>query len=144
MAGVVGQIVLGGLTVLFDLKPPFVMGHFLLSMVLVWNAVVLHHRAGEADGASRAGRRRPRSAGSRRLSVALAGVVIFAGTVRHRRPARTAATRTAERLHLVIEDVARVHGCAGRGLRSRLAARAAVDGRRGPPPCGGAGWCCWR
>lgn len=49
VAGVVGQIVLGRFTVTFELAPPFVMGHFLLSLVLVTNAVVLHHRAGEPD-----------------------------------------------------------------------------------------------
>ena len=49
VAGVIGQIVLGGLTVLFELRPPFVMGHFMLSMVLVANAVVLHVRAGQLD-----------------------------------------------------------------------------------------------
>jgi heme a synthase len=48
--GVIGQIVLGGLVVLFHLYPPLVMGHFVLSMVLVANAVVLHHRAGMPDG----------------------------------------------------------------------------------------------
>ena len=48
--GVIGQIVLGGLVVLFHLYPPLVMGHFVLSMVLVGNAVVLHHRAGLPDG----------------------------------------------------------------------------------------------
>jgi ATP-dependent Clp protease adapter protein ClpS len=47
VAGVIAQIVLGGLVVLFHLSPRLVIGHFLLSMVLVWNAVVLHHRAGE-------------------------------------------------------------------------------------------------
>lgn len=52
VAGVVGQIVLGSLTVRFDLAPPFVMGHLLLSLVLVTNAVVLHHRAGEPDEAA--------------------------------------------------------------------------------------------
>src|SRR5688572_28786990 len=41
VAGVIAQIVLGGLVVLFDLSPWLVMGHFVLSMVLVWNAVVL-------------------------------------------------------------------------------------------------------
>ncbi len=51
VAGVLGQIVLGGLTVLFELRPPFVIGHFVLSMVLVWNAFVLHHRAGHDGGA---------------------------------------------------------------------------------------------
>ena len=49
--GVIGQIVLGGLVVLFHLYPPLVMGHFVLSMVLVANAVVLHHRAGLPDEA---------------------------------------------------------------------------------------------
>jgi cytochrome c oxidase assembly protein subunit 15 len=49
VAGVVGQIVLGMFTVRYHLAPPLVMGHFLLSIVLVTNAVVLHHRAGEPD-----------------------------------------------------------------------------------------------
>ena len=48
--GVIGQIVLGGLVVLFHLYPPLVMGHFVVSMVLVADAVVLHHRAGWPDG----------------------------------------------------------------------------------------------
>ena len=37
--GIVGQIVLGGETVKHDLAPPYVMGHFLLSLLLVWDAV---------------------------------------------------------------------------------------------------------
>src|SRR4029077_20691590 len=52
VAGLIGQIVLGVLVVLFDLAPPLVMGHFTLSMLLVLDAVVLHHRAGLPDGAS--------------------------------------------------------------------------------------------
>ncbi|MGH9117679.1 MAG: COX15/CtaA family protein, partial [Acidimicrobiales bacterium] len=48
VAGVVGQIVLGGLTVLFHLWPPLVMGHLLLSLALVTCGVVLHERAGWA------------------------------------------------------------------------------------------------
>jgi cytochrome c oxidase assembly protein subunit 15 len=52
VAGVIGQIVLGGLTVLFELRPPFVIAHFVLSMVLVWNAVVLHQRGRYASVAS--------------------------------------------------------------------------------------------
>lgn len=47
--GVVAQIVLGGVTVKFHLWPPLVIGHFILSMILVCNAVVLHHRAGRRD-----------------------------------------------------------------------------------------------
>jgi cytochrome c oxidase assembly protein subunit 15 len=49
VAGVIGQIILGRFTVHYELAPPFVMGHFLLSLVLVTNAVALHHRAGEPD-----------------------------------------------------------------------------------------------
>jgi cytochrome c oxidase assembly protein subunit 15 len=50
VAGVVGQIVLGGLTVLFHLWPPLVMGHFLLSIALVTCGLVLHERAGAPEG----------------------------------------------------------------------------------------------
>ncbi|HEY0558982.1 MAG TPA: COX15/CtaA family protein [Frankiaceae bacterium] len=39
--GYVGQAVLGGITVLFDLAPLFVAAHFLLSMVLIVNAAAL-------------------------------------------------------------------------------------------------------
>src|SRR5438309_109390 len=35
VGGVVAQAVLGGLTVLFDLAPPFVMAHFLVSIALL-------------------------------------------------------------------------------------------------------------
>lgn len=51
VAGVIGQIVLGGITVLVDLHPIAVQGHFILSMVLIANAVWLVHRAGMPDGA---------------------------------------------------------------------------------------------
>src|SRR3977135_2274129 len=46
VAGLVGQIVLGGESVKHNLAPGFVMGHFLLSLLLLWDAIVLHHRAG--------------------------------------------------------------------------------------------------
>jgi len=49
VAGVIAQIVLGGLLVRTELDPRFTMGHFLLSMVLIWNAVVLQHRAAWPD-----------------------------------------------------------------------------------------------
>jgi heme a synthase len=52
VAGVIGQIVLGGITVLFHLWPPLVMGHFVLSMAILADAVVLHHRAGWPDAPS--------------------------------------------------------------------------------------------
>ncbi|MDP9073379.1 MAG: COX15/CtaA family protein, partial [Actinomycetota bacterium] len=49
VAGLIGQIVLGGESVRHQLAPPFIMGHFLLSIVLLTNALVLHHRAGLDD-----------------------------------------------------------------------------------------------
>ncbi len=49
VAGVVGQVILGGLVVWYHLSPWLVIGHFLLSIVLVANAVLLHHRAGQPD-----------------------------------------------------------------------------------------------
>jgi cytochrome c oxidase assembly protein subunit 15 len=109
VAGVIGQIVLGGLTVLFDLAPPFVMGHFILSMVLLWNAVVLHHRAGIPDG----GRTRPvvspTLVAMSRLLVASAAIVVFTGTV-VTAAGPHAGDASARRLDAAVSDVARVHG----------------------------------
>src|SRR4051794_13533082 len=53
VAGVVGQVVLGGLTVIFELRPPWVMAHFLLSMLLILDAAALHWRSGQPDGPRR-------------------------------------------------------------------------------------------
>lgn len=79
VAGVLGQVVLGGLTVLFKLAPPLVMAHFVLSVLLLWDAAVLHHRAGRPDTAPRA--MVPRELlWLSRLLVATTAVVIVAGT----------------------------------------------------------------
>ncbi|EIV90926.1 uncharacterized protein required for cytochrome oxidase assembly [Frankia sp. QA3] len=48
--GYLGQAVLGGITVLTKLHPATVAAHFLLSMVLLWNAVVLDRRARQGAG----------------------------------------------------------------------------------------------
>jgi cytochrome c oxidase assembly protein subunit 15 len=108
VAGVVGQIVLGGLTVLFELAPPFVMGHFLLSMVLIWNAVVLHHRAGQPDGPTA-----PVVAGHlvalSRMVLVAASLVVFTGTV-VTAAGPHAGDETARRLDVAVPDVARIHG----------------------------------
>jgi len=50
VAGVIGQIVLGGITVLVELHPIAVGGHFVLSMILVADAVVLVWRSGRPAG----------------------------------------------------------------------------------------------
>jgi cytochrome c oxidase assembly protein subunit 15 len=49
VAGVFAQILLGGATVLVDLHPLFVSGHFLLSIVLLWNAMILLDKARRPD-----------------------------------------------------------------------------------------------
>ena len=107
VAGVIGQIVLGGLTVLFELAPPFVMGHFILSMVLLWNAVVLHHRAGRPEGASRpvVG---PALTGLGRLLLGAAALVVLTGTV-VTAAGPHAGDASARRLDVAVSDVARVH-----------------------------------
>src|SRR4051812_39485991 len=80
VGGFVGQAVIGGLSVLYDLSPPWVMAHFLLSMVMVWASLLLVHRAEPAWI--------PRPPGARhelvllgRLLVCVASVVLVLGAV---------------------------------------------------------------
>lgn len=109
--GVLAQIVLGGLTVLYELAPPFVMGHFLLSAVLVFCAVVLHHRAGEPDR----GERRPVAtpeirALTRALGVAAAVVLVMGTAVTGSGP--HGGDADVERLGFFLPDITRVHAIA--------------------------------
>jgi cytochrome c oxidase assembly protein subunit 15 len=79
VAGVLAQIVLGGLTVLYKLDPPWVMGHFVLSFAVLADAVVLHYRAGRPDTPARpvVSRDLVRLG---RLVLATVGVVVILGT----------------------------------------------------------------
>ncbi len=110
VAGVLGQIVLGGLTVLFELRPPFVIAHFLLSMVILANAVVLHWRAGQPEAPARlAVPEELRGLG--RVVLAATAVVVVLGTV------VTAAgphggDERAERLDVPLHRAAQLHGTA--------------------------------
>ncbi|MCY4105033.1 MAG: COX15/CtaA family protein [bacterium] len=110
VAGVAGQVVLGGLVVWYHLSPWLVIAHFLLSMVLVANAVVLHHRAGLPDGAPRGAGAPARAAGHlTRLLVVLAVLAIVSGTL------LTGAgphggDADVERLQYDIPSLARLHG----------------------------------
>ena len=132
VGGVLAQIVLGGLVVLLDLSPRLVMLHFLVSMGLVANAAVLHHRAGEGEGP-----RRPvvgpsvRSLG--RLLIGAATLVLVLGTfVTASGP--HAGDEQAERLDLAVGDVARVHGIAVMLLLALTLATLWVLHREGAPP----------
>jgi heme a synthase len=80
LLGVVGQAILGGITVLTDLHPAAVASHFLLSGLLIAAATLLYERSGEGDGPAQ-----PLVRGEVRwLSRALLGVtaaVVVVGTV---------------------------------------------------------------
>jgi cytochrome c oxidase assembly protein subunit 15 len=114
VAGVVGQIVLGGLTVLFELRPGFVMAHFLLSMAILADAVVLHDRAGRPDDRDDPAPARGWVADRdlRRLGalvVVAAGLVLFLGTV-VTSSGPHGGDEHAERLQFALPEVARFHG----------------------------------
>jgi heme a synthase len=108
VAGVIGQIVLGGITVLVDLNPFAVASHMLLSQAIVACAVVLVRRAGEPDGS-----RRPIvSSRARRLCWALTvvtGAAIVAGTV-VTGAGPHAGDEDVQRFDVEITDAARTHG----------------------------------
>jgi len=113
VAGVFAQAVLGGLTVLFELRPEFVMAHFLVSLVLLANALVLYRRASEPPASWPGGASRPIVDPSvrtlARVLLGLAMVVVTTGTV-------VTATgphggdEEAKRFALDLPTVARIHG----------------------------------
>ena len=77
VGGVLGQAVLGGITVLTALNPLVVAGHFLVSTVLIAVAVVLADRAGDPDPPEPI----PALRWLARLVVPLAGAVLVLGTL---------------------------------------------------------------
>ena len=79
--GVVGQAVLGGITVLTDLHPATVAAHFLLSMVLVALAVALYERGNESGDAPPRPLVRPELRWLGRALAGLAVAVLVLGTV---------------------------------------------------------------
>lgn len=122
VAGVVAQIVWGGLTVLNDLDPRFVMGHYLISAALIADAVVLVVRAGGGDpGPATEGRggtgRGPTPAVSPRTLWLSRGLVastmaaVVAGTI-VTNTGPHAGDVDARRFGFDITDVVRVHGVA--------------------------------
>lgn len=110
VAGVIGQVVLGAIVVIVDLHPAAVQGHFLLSMVLVANALVLIRRAGQPDGVPV---RHVVSDGTRRrvwavvigMTAAILAGTIVTGTGPH------AGDEKARRFEFfTISEATRVHG----------------------------------
>lgn len=78
VGGIGCQIVLGGLTVLFELAPLFVVAHFLLSMAMLVVALTLWNRA-RVSAPQRSVS--ARAARLMRLNVGLTGVVVLLGTL---------------------------------------------------------------
>ncbi|MXZ51683.1 MAG: heme A synthase, partial [Acidimicrobiaceae bacterium] len=118
VAGVLAQVGLGALLVLSELDPRFTMGHFLLSMVLLWNAAVLDVRArSDFESAGAAGR--PRGSpgerptdGTTRLMLwavlVVGGALLVTGTLVTGAGPHAGDSR-AERLPLLVREVARIH-----------------------------------
>jgi heme a synthase len=108
VAGFFAQAVLGGLTVLFQLQPQFVMAHFLLSLALLANAIVLHHRAGQPEGRSQLRVTPVVRQVATALLVAVSVVAITGTVVTASGP--HGGDAKAKRFSYSIPQVARVHG----------------------------------
>lgn len=107
VAGIIGQIVLGGLTVLAELAPPFVMGHYLLSILLVWNGLVLLDRA-SGPGTPAVPTVSHRTITLSRLLIAAALVLLTTGTV-VTGTGPHGGDEDAPRFAFDISDVVRIH-----------------------------------
>jgi cytochrome c oxidase assembly protein subunit 15 len=105
VAGVIGQIVLGGISVLTHLNPYAVASHFLLSMLLVTDAVVLHYRASEPPGHVPREKRLVHAVLAAAIAVIALGTVVT-GTGPH------GGDENAHRFQFVLTDVARIHSLA--------------------------------
>jgi cytochrome c oxidase assembly protein subunit 15 len=109
VVGVLVQIVLGAIVVKTELVPAAVSAHFLVSMALVWMAVVLHLRAGRPDAPGRPVAPRPVVVLAR-TQIAAATAVLFVGTLVTGSGPHSGDPGEIERLDLNIREVARVHG----------------------------------
>mgnify|MGYP001819012542 FL=1 len=106
VAGVVAQILLGAVTVRLELTPATVMAHFLVSMVLIWNAVVLVERS-DPDPPPRF---HPGRSFRRLIQAltALTAIVLVSGTVVTGAGPHGGDDR-ADRINVTLQTVARVH-----------------------------------
>ena len=126
--GVIVQVIVGALVVREHLPPSLVITHFLVSMVLVWNAVELDHRSRLPD---RADKSLPAKTlkGLTKLLLVIGVVVIVTGTIvtgsgphsgaekqqilealENQGETPSISTLEVERLPFDVPDVARIHG----------------------------------
>jgi len=136
VGGVIGQIVLGGVTVLTHLHPVAVQSHFLLSLVIVVAAVTLHRRAGREPGEVHLlvpERVRHLS----RLALVLLVAAIVAGTVMTGTGPHAGAARGDDPVRRFAYDprrVAQVHGVLVELFTAALLATLILAWRKGAPP----------
>ena len=110
IAGSVAQILLGRAVVVLELDPIAVAGHFLLSAVMLWNAIVLWLRAGSARQPT-ASRVDWATVLHSRIVVGLATVLLVVGTLVTGTGPNSGDSR-AERLGLDFTTIARTHSVA--------------------------------
>jgi cytochrome c oxidase assembly protein subunit 15 len=108
VGGFVGQAVIGGLSVLYKLSPGWVMAHFLLSMLLMWAGLVLVHRA-HPDWEPRTPDAPRELVWLGRVLVAVAGVVLFLGTVTTGTGPHAGDKAHVKRLPFALERVTQLH-----------------------------------
>jgi cytochrome c oxidase assembly protein subunit 15 len=108
VAGFIGQAVVGGLSVLYHLSPPWVMAHFLLSMAMLWAALVLVHRSDPAWVPSHPEVKRELVLLCR-LLVGVAAGVLFLGTVTTGTGPHAGSGAHIRRLHFPLERVTQLH-----------------------------------
>ncbi len=106
VVGYLAQAVIGGLSVIYDLLPGWVMVHFLVSMLLLWDVLVLHHHACGHGPAAPAARREVVLL--TRALAGWAGLVLLAGTVTTGTGPHAGDVR-AQRLPFHLEQVAQLH-----------------------------------
>ena len=115
--GIVAQIVLGGLVVLFKLNPYLVALHFLLTIVILADAVVLFHRSALDETRLDPDRSRPLIGRDlvwlSRLLVAALGLVTVIGTVVSGSGPHAGAPSTPSqpitRIPIAFRDIAELH-----------------------------------
>ena len=125
VGGVIGQIVVGGLVVLSHLNPWLVQMHFVVSMVLIANALILRHRAARPASATVRPSVTPALLRWGKVLLGLCVVVLLTGTLvtgsgphsghQEADPGATLAEKVEaagkiRRLPIDVSDAARIHG----------------------------------
>lgn len=109
VAGVLAQAILGAFVVRSELAPQMTMAHFLLSMVLLWNATVLVEKAREPEEPERR-QPGPLRALTRAVFVWCAGLLVTGTIVTGSGPhSGSDEPEVAARLPFLVREVTRIH-----------------------------------